>query len=141
MATDGNAKSQRTSSSTPPTADADAVGGGAQAETWRGLLGVLTDDELAKYGEVAQDQIDRELRWRKAQIAAAVAAGALMVWVLIRLFDTGAERALFYTLGLAAALVYWPYRGRRTRRLWQGHSAAVKAEQSRRAQGEAAHQA
>lgn len=137
MATDGNAKSQRTSNSTHHTAEAPA----RDVETWRGLLGVLTDDELVKYGEVAQDQIDREMRWRKAQIAAAVAAGALMVWVLIRLFDAGAERALFYTLGLAALLVYWPYRSRRTRRLWQGHSAAVEAEQSRRADGGEARQA
>ncbi len=120
---DGNEKSPRTLNLTPNT-----------AEGWGSLLGLLTEEELNQYGRIAQDQIRRETRWRWAQILAGFAAAGLTVWMSFRLFQGGMERFRWLPLGLVVLLSYWPYRGRKTRRLWQGHYEAVQAELARRQQ-------
>ncbi len=93
---------------------------------------MLTEEELDQYGQMAQDQISREDRWRWAQAAAGFVAAALAVWISVRLIQGGWERFWWLPLGLAAVLSYWPYRSLKTRRLWQGHYDAVKQELERR---------
>ncbi|MEZ5842661.1 MAG: hypothetical protein R3D27_02865 [Hyphomicrobiaceae bacterium] len=121
--------------STPDTADAEAADLGeppGTTEAWLGLLSHLSDDELARYGEIARDQ--RRLEWRHAwaQGLCFVAAIGVAAWAVARMVTDGLSRQALLALGLAAALGYWPYRKAKVRRLWGGHCRAVAAEQARR---------
>ena len=102
------------------------------AETWEGLLATLTDDELASYGRIARDQVGRELKHRWLQVALAIGAVGSGLWTTWGIVLAGFRGSALLTLGLAAALGYWPYRKARTRRLWRVHCEAVVAEQARR---------
>jgi hypothetical protein len=102
------------------------------AEAWEGLLGSLSDDELARYGEIARDQVARELQHRWLQAAFAVGALGSGLWTTWGVILAGFRGSALLTLGLAAALGYWPYRKAKTRRLWRVHCDAVRAEQARR---------
>jgi hypothetical protein len=102
------------------------------AETWEGLLATLTDDELARYGEIARDQVGRELKHRWLQLALTFGAFGSGLWTTWGIILAGFRGSALLTLGLAAALGYWPYRKAKTRRLWKVHCDAVEAEQARR---------
>lgn len=104
-------------------------------EGWRALLGALTDEELARYGEIAGDQVrlERE-RWR---LQVLLVIGALVVFVagVVILYKGGVTFAGLATVGLSAALGYWPYQKARMRRLWTGHRQAVETELEGRRSG------
>jgi hypothetical protein len=55
------------------------------AEGWHGLLGALTDDELARYGEIAADQRRQEWRHAWAQLLLSGASVAFLAWAVIGL--------------------------------------------------------
>ena len=102
---------------------------------WRGLLEVMSDEELRRYGAIALDQYDRELKYWWAQV---VLVGGVLVTIglLARgLVLSGVGRLGLLGLGFSWALGYWPYRSAKTRALWWGHYKAVLAEQARRATG------
>jgi hypothetical protein len=104
-------------------------------EAWRGLLKMLSDDELTRYSAIALDQYDRELKYWWAQ-ALMVLGCVLTVGLMARgLVLSGIGRLGFLALGFSWMLGYWPYRSAKTRSLWWGHYAAVLAEQARRAKG------
>ena len=102
------------------------------AERWRTLLGSLTDEELDRYREIAGDQVRRELEHGWLQVALVGLALGSAAWVVRGLILGIYGRSALLTLGLSAALGYWPYRKAKTRRLWRAHGAAVLAEQARR---------
>jgi hypothetical protein len=95
----------------------------------------LTDDELARYGQIANDQYRREVRLWGAQAVVCIAAIGAAVWGLRWLLWVGSGRLALLTLGLSAMLGYWPYRKAKSRRLWWGHYQAVVEEQQRRMSG------
>ncbi len=100
------------------------------------MLGVLSDDELARYGEIARDQAEQELnRWWWQALLALGAVGAL-TWAAHKMMaaPTGATswRPLIVAFGVSLALGYWPYRRIKNWALWKGHVKAVGAEQNRR---------
>ena len=107
--------------STPNTGDAGS-----------GLLGDLTDDELARCADIARDQMRRELRSWWVQILLAGGAAMSMLWMGWGLMISGVTRSTLLPLGLSAVLSYWPYRKAKVRSLWQHHCDAVEAEQERR---------
>jgi hypothetical protein len=96
------------------------------------LLGSLSTDELARYGQIAYDQYQRELRYRWAQVLVLLLAGGGLI-ATARLFVLwGYSRTGVLALGLLALLSYWPYRGAKVRRLWWMHHRAVEKELERR---------
>jgi len=112
------------------------------AEAARDLLLVLSDDELARYGEIARDQAAAELSRWWLQAGLAMAAVAAFGWATARWGIAGMEaigveaagfgRAVVVALGIGLALAYSPYRRVRNWTLWQRHCKAVQAEQERR---------
>ncbi len=108
-------------------------------EAAKGLLITLSDDELARYGEVARDQAAAELsRWWLQAVLAVAAIGAFG-WAGARwsVAAAGIEAAgLGRAVGLAIAggllLAYSPYRRVRNWTLWRRHCKAVLDEQERR---------
>jgi hypothetical protein len=102
------------------------------AERGSDLLAALSDDELVRYGEIARDQMRRELGdWWLQLLLTAGAVGSL-VWMGWGVVTTGVGRSTLLQLGLAVALGYWPYRKAKVRALWLSHCAAVDKEQDRR---------
>ena len=109
--------------------------GKTDVEAWRRVLRMLSDDELERYGAIALDQYDHELRHWWAQIL-AIAAALVVLFLAVRgLIVSGMARYGVLALGFCWGLSYWPYRSAKTRALWWGHYAAVLAEQARRARG------
>ena len=102
------------------------------AETAETLLGVLTDDELARYGQIARDQAKHELRNWGLQALLGLSALGAAGWGAAALEVGGIGRSAAWALGVAAALGYWPYRRVKNWSLWQRHVKAVDAEQARR---------
>ena len=92
----------------------------------------MTDEELARYGEIAADQRRQEWRYAWAQILLMLVSAACLVWAAIDLFAGGASWRGVAVLALATALAYWPYRQAVVRNLWRRHARAVTAEQARR---------
>ena len=112
------------------------------AEAARALLLVLTDDELARYGEIARDQATAECsRWWLQAMLALGAAGSL-AWGIVRWGIAGIEamgievagfgRTVVLALGFGLVLAYSPYRRVRNWTLWRRHCKAVRTEQERR---------
>ncbi len=106
------------------------------------LLDLLSDDELARYGEIARDQAQAELsRW---WIQAGLLAGAISAlawatakWGIAGTATLGVEaqgfgRAVVVAGGLGLLLAYLPYRRVRNWTLWNRHCKAVRDEQRRR---------
>ena len=103
---------------------------------------MLSDDELARYGEIARDQAAAELSRWWLQGMLMLGALASLAWATVRWGIAGVESgrvevAGFGTgvmLGLlgALALAYSPYRQVRNWTLWQRHCKAVLVEQERR---------
>ena len=110
------------------------------AEAGQELLGLLSDDELARYGEIAADQVTQELERRWLQGALGIAALGSGLWGAWGFIAAGLGRTGVLAMGVAAALGYWPYRKARTRALWKRHCEAVSAEQERRRNGTGAGQ-
>jgi hypothetical protein len=107
------------------------------AEGAQALLDALTDDELARYGEIARDQASLELERWWLQAALALAAVGALTWAAMRWSAAGMEtsgvgRSAMAALGLAAVFGYWPYRRLKNWSLWRGHCRAVHAELARR---------
>ncbi len=103
---------------------------------------MLSDDELARYGEIAHDQAAVELdRWW-VPAALLTAAAGVMAWTLVKwgiasiaslgLEVVGFGRSVVAGIGAALALAYWPYRRVRNWALWNRHCKAVHDEQQRR---------
>lgn len=105
-------------------------------ENWTGLLGVLTEEELDQYGQMAMDQVRRETRRGVLHALMLIAAVALITVAGWRIYFTG-ELGWLVVLALASAglFVYIPWRSVKTRKLWLGHYERVKQEIARR-QGE-----
>ncbi len=112
------------------------------AEAAKSLLLKLSDDELARYGEIARDQAAAELsRW---WVQAVLALGGLATfgWALARWGIAGAGAAGIETAGFSQTVViaagmglllaYSPYRRVKNWILWRGHCKAVSSEQERR---------
>ena len=106
------------------------------------LLNVLTDDELARYGEIARDQATAELQrwWLPALLAIGAVAAfwwATAKWGIAGIEAAGIEpagfgRAVVLGLGLGLVLAYSPYRRIKNWTLWNRHCKAVREEQQRR---------
>lgn len=105
-------------------------------ESWRGLLGVLTDEELAQYGQMAMDQVRIETRRNWAYGLMILAGLALIAWSAWTMFGLGKTGWLVYLALLAAGIfIYLPWRSVKTRKLWLGHYERVKNELARRNDG------
>ncbi|MBU2581064.1 MAG: hypothetical protein KJ622_05030 [Alphaproteobacteria bacterium] len=102
-------------------------------EKWAGLLGVLTEEELDQYGQMALDQVRHESSRAAIHATMLLAAVALIGWAGWTIYRLGEAGALVY-LALAAAglLIYMPWRSVKTRKLWLGHYARVEQELARR---------
>ena len=111
----------------------------------RSLLYALTDDQLARYGEIARDQASAELSrwWLQALLALcaiAAFAWATMTWGIAGIETLGVEasgfgRSVVIGLGVGMVLAYWPYRRVRNWTMWNRHCQAVAEEQTRRRSG------
>jgi hypothetical protein len=112
------------------------------AEAARALLLKLSDDELARYGEIARDQAAAEVsRW---WVQAVLAVGALVAfgWAVLRwgiagngttgIEAAGFGRAVAIAAGLGLLLAYSPYKRVKNWFLWRRHCKAVLFEQKRR---------
>jgi hypothetical protein len=102
------------------------------AEGWHGLLAVLSNEELKQYRQLALDQVRREARkwWLNgSMLLVAVSSGG---WGLAALYQGGLWPRWLWALTLAGAASYWPWRSRKTERLWEGHAKAVENEMARR---------
>ena len=94
----------------------------------------LSDDELARYGEIARDQASAELsRW---WVQAVLAFGAVCAfgWAAVRwgIEAAGFGRAVVVAAGVGLLLAYSPYRRVKNWILWRRHCKAVSFEQERR---------
>ncbi len=106
------------------------------------MLGVLSDDELARYGEIARDQASAELSRWWVQAAMAIGALSAFVWATAKWGIAGLEalgveaagfsKAVLLGIGVGVVLGYSPYRRMRNWTLWNRHCKAVRAEQERR---------
>lgn len=122
METAGRGRSPRTLSSMQNT-----------GEKWNGLLGILTEEELDQYGQMAMDQVRKETRRGILHVPMVLAAVALLLWSAWTIYYVGEPGWLVYVALAAAALfVYIPWRSVKTRKLWQGHYERVKEEMARR---------
>ena len=99
---------------------------------WLGLLTALTDEELARYGEIAADQRRQEWRHAWAQFLLVGASAACLVWALRDAVVNGFSWLVAAGLALSIACAYWPYRQAVVRNLWRRHLAAVEREKARR---------
>ena len=112
------------------------------AETAQVLLRALSDEELARYGEIARDQAALELTGWGWQLVLAIAALATMAWSVVKWGIAGVQAlgieaaglgsSVALGLGSALALGYSPYRRVRNWTLWNRHCRAVLDEQERR---------
>lgn len=105
-------------------------------ENWKGLLGVLTEEELAQYAQMAMDQVRRETSRAALHVVLFVTGLGLMGWAGWTIYRLG-EAGLPVYLALAAAgvCIYVPWRSVKTRKLWLGHYKRVEQELSRRQTG------
>jgi hypothetical protein len=89
-------------------------------------------EELEQYRQLALDQARREARkwWvNGSMLLVAVSSGG---WGLAALYQGGLWPRSLWALGVAGLAGYWPWRSRRTERLWEGHARAVETEMARR---------
>ena len=98
----------------------------------RDLLASLTDEEIARYMSVAQDQVRIEERFAPLKIMSAIGGAALVIAALVYAIRTSFSGWDIAGLGLGFALVYWPWRVLKCRTLWLKHFEAARAEQARR---------
>lgn len=106
---------------------------------------MMTDDQLARYGEIARDQATAELSRWWLQALLAVCALAAFGWASVKWGIAGFEamgieaagfgRSVVAGLGIGLLLAYFPYRRVRNWTLWNGHCKAVAQEQTRRRDG------
>lgn len=109
-------------------------------ESWRGLLGVLTDEELKQYGSMALDQVRRETNRTLLNVLMLLAAVALIAWASWTIYYVGESGWLVYlALATAGLFVYMPWRSVKTKKLWLGHYERVKQELDRRQTGDDNH--
>ncbi|MEL6872141.1 MAG: hypothetical protein AAFO62_04960 [Pseudomonadota bacterium] len=99
---------------------------------WLDLLSSLSDEELAKYGEIVVDQAAIEWQRAAAQVVCAIAALSLTAASLYLGLAGAATRTALATGALGLGVGYWPWRKARTRRLWKTHHEAVAREKERR---------
>ncbi len=130
MAIAGSAKLQRTLDATRNTGNS-----GVSAETWLALLAELTDDELAKYGEIARDQRNLELERPGLQILCGVVALLALAIGISEGVQNGMTVLAVICMALGGVLGFWLFQKSRTRRFWNKHCAAVVNEKTRRAAG------
>jgi len=98
----------------------------------RGLLVVMTGEELGQYETIARHQVAREARWQRLLWGGAVVAVPVGLWALARGWQSGFGGTAFGLLGLAWLMGYVPYRVSKARQMWQSHLDAVAAERQRR---------
>ncbi len=119
----GSGKSQRILASTRNTDEAAA---------WLTLLSQLTDDELAQYGKIAEDQLRLEWQLRWLQMLCAIGASITLGLAIREFLDGAGARVIGMWVLATVALAYWPLQKARMRRMWRAHGRAVAAEQARR---------
>ena len=105
----------------------------------RQLLVDLTDEEVARYMGVAQDQVRLEERLAAIKMVCAASGAALLSVCLWHGLWDGFHRPEIAGLLLGLMMVYWPWRVFKCRQLWQSHLHATRVELARR-QIEAARQ-
>jgi hypothetical protein len=96
------------------------------------LLEALTEDEVARYLEMAGDQVRNEERRLWLQLTVGAGAVALLAYDAADGLANGVTSWHVAVLAVALAMAYWPWRARACRRLWMGHVDAAKAELARR---------
>jgi hypothetical protein len=106
------------------------------------LLSILSDEELARFGEIAADQAALELEGWQWQVALLAGAAMATVWSAVKwglaeiealgVKDVGFGSGVVLGLGSAVALGYSPYRRVRNWTLWTRHGRSVRYEQERR---------
>ena len=99
---------------------------------WLNTLSSLTDDELQRYGEIAEDQRRAELDRMWAQVLCAVAGCLAVLLAGWEFWHAGLTWRGVLALGGGLVLGYWPYRKAVVRRLWRRHCRAVAREQDSR---------
>jgi hypothetical protein len=97
------------------------------------LLAELTDEEVARYMSIAEDQVRLEARHVWPKVGSAVLGAVVVGLALWTGFAWGFSLITISGLGLGMAMGYWPWRVLKCRQLWQKHVAAAHAEQVRRA--------
>ncbi len=104
-----------------------------EGEGWRGLLGVLSDEELGQYGELALDQARKESQRAALHAVMLLAAMCLIAWASWTIYHDGQTGWLVYlALVAGGVLVYLPWQSLKVRKLWLGHHARVEEEVARR---------
>ena len=102
-------------------------------ENWAGLLGVLTDEELDQYGQMAMDQVRQETNRTILHLLMLLGAVALIFWAGWTIYYVGKTGwPVYLALAAAGLFVYIPWRSVKTRKLWLGHYDRVKQELARR---------
>lgn len=96
------------------------------------LLEALSDEEVARYMEMASDQVRNEERLIWLQLLCSATALGVVIFDMADGLQNGISIWHVSGLLLAAALAYWPWRVRACRRLWLMHVNAAKAELARR---------
>lgn len=106
------------------------------SEGWRGLLGVLSDEELGQYGDMALDQARQESRRAAVHAVMLIAAICLIAWAAWTIYtDTVGGWLVYLALAASAVLIYLPWQSLKVRKLWLGHHARVREEVARRQRG------
>ncbi|MEM7774012.1 MAG: hypothetical protein AAF732_00275 [Pseudomonadota bacterium] len=97
-----------------------------------GLLSFLSDEELARYGDIARDQ--KQLEWNNALLQAVALAGsaALIFAIAAEVYAGWSWELIALTAILAGACANFPWQKHRMRRLWARHITAVEREQAGR---------
>ena len=107
-------------------------------ENWTGLLGVLTEEELDQYAQMAMDQVRHETSRAVLHVAMLIAGLGLVGWAGWTIYRLGeAGWSVYLALATAGVCIYIPWRSVKTRKLWLRHYARVKQELERRQDNEA----
>ena len=103
------------------------------------MLSTLSDDELARYGEIARDQAAAELTRWWLQVLLMIGAAVSFAVGIDRLVGErhgnasgGGSHMIAVALTAGLVLAYSPYRRLRNWTLWRRHCKAVSSEQERR---------
>ncbi len=96
------------------------------------LLSSLSDEEVARYMDVARDQIRNEEQLSGLKIASAIGGAVVVAWFVWQGLTTGFGKWVIAGLGLGLAMGYWPWRVSKCKALWQNHFDAARAELAKR---------
>ncbi|MEO1695061.1 MAG: hypothetical protein AAFR55_07475 [Pseudomonadota bacterium] len=126
---------------TPPTAESEAARAERTSDAhdpearaaWIGLLSFLSDDELARYGDIARDQLDQEWQRGLLQALGGITGLALMAGAAAALIWGWVALWLAVSVAIVGcAIDVWAWKKVKARRLWRSHIRAVADEHARR---------